>query len=130
MACATTLPVTLYRGRSIAFSVRLTDNCSLLPIDLTPYTEIDVRIAGIGAAPPVKALFTLSEVIKVTPLTGGQITVKYTAADTLIMGLTNADPDAPVYSDVWIYLTDPANDDQNPYIIKLTGIFNIVDPAI
>lgn len=130
MSCATTLPVTLYRGRSIAFTVRLTDNCSQLPIDLAPYTEIDVRIAGIGTAPPVKALLSLSEVVKLSPVTGGQIKVKYTAADTLLMGLTNADPDAPVYSDVWVYLTDPANDDQNPYIIKLAGIFNILDPAI
>lgn len=129
MACLTTLPIIVYRGRSFAPIIRLTDPCTFLPIDTTPYTEIKVSVMGINSPTCVSVLFSTDGVNKISPDSSGQIQPLFTSANTLAFGLT--DPTAAAagtYTSLTIALTDATNPDQNPYILVIPNVLNILDP--
>jgi hypothetical protein len=127
MACVATLPITIYRGRSFAPIFNLIDGCSGLPIDVTPYTEIEVDVLG-TISPCVAVLFSLGQVNKIVPFQGGQIQPLFTAANTLAMALTDpTQAAAGSFTAITIKLTNPANPDQNPFVIVVQNALNILD---
>lgn len=129
MAVSTALPILVYRGASFAPILNLADLVSGLPIDTSPYTEIEADVLGIAPAACVSVKFTLTQVTKIAPTQSGQIQPLFTSANTLAFGLTDTTLAAEgTYTDVTVKLTDPANPNQNPYIIVLKNVLNIQDP--
>ena len=127
MACVATLPITVYRGRSFAPIFNLIDGCSGLPIDTTPYTDIEVDVLGTSGL-QVAVLFSLGQVNKLTPLQGGQVQPMFTSTNTLAFALTDpTQAAAGNFTPIVIKLTNPANPDQNPYIIVIQNALNILD---
>lgn len=135
MACAPQVPIIVYRGRSFAPLISLVDPCTLQPIDTTPYTEIAVSVVGTSGC--VTVLFSLAQVLKISPLQGGQIQPKFTSANTLLFALTDpTQAAAGNYTPITVKLTNASNPDQNPYVLVIpaanaagisSGILNILD---
>jgi hypothetical protein len=127
MACVATLPITVYRGRSFAPIFNLIDGCSNLPIDVTPYTDIEVDVLG-TLGTQIAVLFSLGQVNKIAPFQGGQIQPLFTSTNTLAFALTDpTQAAAGNYTPIVIKLTNPANPDQNPYIIVILNALNVLD---
>lgn len=120
------LPLSVYQGSSFAPIIKLQDENGI-PIDTTPYTEIEVDVPGIAPAACVAVKLSLTQVTKVSPNSSGQIQPKFTSVMTALFGLTDPTQAADcVFTPLVVKLTDPTNPAQNPFVLVIPNALNIL----
>jgi hypothetical protein len=120
------LPLVVYQGASFAPIIRLQDQNGI-PIDTTPYTDIEVDVPGIPPAACVAVKFSLTQVTKVSPFSSGQIQPMFTSVMTALFGLTDPTQAAACsYTPLVVKLTNPSDPTSNPYVLVIPNALNIL----
>lgn len=125
---STTLPFEIIRNESSVLDVYLRDEDDL-PIDLTSLSEVLAEVPD--ATPPglVSISYTGTEISVEGNAVLGHLKLKFPAAKTALMGLTNYDAETnPVYTTLQLKVTITGNPAFAPNIIKIAGALNVIDP--